>query len=559
MTSPYARALPPLRDLPAPPRLPLEDPELVPPAQIMLDSRRELTLRLLRAAWVPALLLVALWLVLWCLFVIGSAPTMWTLSLLFGLAEPMLLNQTLAALGFSRGALGLSVLLVPLLAPLLSLATLPLAAWRVAGIDPAAQLSEQDFQRAVASRISSTLLAPVLAVIALTAVLGAVDGPIPWNGLGAGPLMAVCLALLAVQATGAGLRRWLGAPRLLGVNPVGELRRTALIGQDPRARREAAAQLLATDRRHLPPTPGSEADGAGLTRAGMQRSLAAIAGASRRWFWPVLLAGGWLTFSVADLVLTFSGLAATELTAVPSPLGPVQAAVVLPVALLTALALAPVPGLAARLVEGRRGAVSDLRTYEDWSHRARVNPWESGLVAIGGWIGAGVVAAGIAVTTTILAVTGLHSALTWSGAVVLLLLAVPMAGLTVAAALRRDARTVLYGPAGRYTRRATPFRLVAPSRGTRAQRAADPAVRAEMRRRIAAEGGDPFGLRDLDAEAGDRLWVDDSQPGARAAEVRQGDVEQGRLPDFGGEGSPFSAPGEDAYEIPETVTRLPRP
>ena len=132
-------------------------------------------------------------------------------------------------------------------------------------------------------------------------------------------------------------------------------------------------------------------------------------------------------------------------------------------------------------------------------------------------------------------------AMTWSGAVVLLLLAVPMAGLTVAAALRRDARTVLYGPAGRYTRRATPFRLVAPSLGTRAQRAADPAVRAEMRRRIAAEGRDPFGLRDLDAEAGDRLWVDDSQPGARAAEVRPGDVEQGLLPDFGGEGSPYFA------------------
>ena len=559
MTTPFAKALPPLTDLPVPPRRTPEDPSLVPPGEILLDSRRVLALRMLRAAWVPALVLVGLWLVLWVLFVLGSAPTLWTLSLLVGIADTTIIRQAVVGTGFSGTALGWSVLLVPLLAPLLSVAALPLAALRVSGLDPARFLSEEDFQQTVSRRTTAVLLAPVLLVIALTAVLAAVDGPIPWRGLGAGPLMALCLALLAVQATDAVIRRWMSAPRLLGVEPAEGLRRTALIGTDPAARAAAAARVLATDRRHLPPTPGSPADGAAATPAGMLRSLAAIAGASRRWFWPAMLGVLWLTFSIADLVLTFAGVAATDLARVPSPLGRVHAAVIVPVLLLTVLALAPVPALAARLAAGRRSQVVDQRTYPDWAHRARVNPWEAGVVALGGWGGAAVVAAGIVVGALAIGALRAHNGLTWSLLVVLLLTAVPMAGLTVAAALRRDLRTILYGPAGDYMRRPVPFRLIAPAIGTRAQRAADPAVRAEMRRRIVAEGGDPYGLRDLDAEAGERLWVDGALPGAQDTQVRAGDVERGLLPDFGAETSPFAAPRGtpgDGTDIPDSVTEL---
>ena len=112
-------------------------------------------------------------------------------------------------------------------------------------------------------------------------------------------------------------------------------------------------------------------------------------------------------------------------------------------------------------------------------------------------------------------------------------------------------------------RRETPHALVAPDIGTRADRAADPAVRAALRKRLQAESGDhTLEIFDLDA-AGERLWVDDDEPGATDTAVRAADLARGQLPDFGGEGSAFTGGGQshdDAaaprHGIPDSVTGL---
>src|SRR5690625_7418165 len=90
--------------------------------------------------------------------------------------------------------------------------------------------------------------------------------------------------------------------------------------------------------------------------------------------------------------------------------------------------------------------------------------------------------------------------------------------------MRTGLRDVLYGPAGRYMRGDTEFALVAPDIGTRTERAEDPAVRAEMRRRLQEQDGDhSLELFDLDT-AGERLWVEDSLPGARTTQIRAADL-----------------------------------
>src|SRR5690606_16395345 len=135
------------------------------------------------------------------------------------------------------------------------------------------------------------------------------------------------------------------------------------------------------------------------------------------------------------------------------------------------------------------------------------------------------------------------TAFTWVLVTTIALVVVPLLGFAASSGMKQGLRDVLYGPAGDYMRRTSPYALVAPEIGTRAQRAADPAVRAALRKRLQAEGGDhTLEIFDLDA-AGERLWVDDSEPGAKDTAVRAADLERGLLPDFGGEGSQLTGGG----------------
>ena len=165
MTSPYARSLPPLTDLPEPRRLPGEATNLTPPGEIIADSKGAIRKRLLQIFWAPALVLLGLWYVLLTLYVLGASPTFWFLSLLSALAEPAFLRAALIDLGFTSAGLGSAFLLVPAAATLLSLALVPLAPSVIAGLQPRRFLSEKGFQRAVATGVTAVLMLPPLLVV----------------------------------------------------------------------------------------------------------------------------------------------------------------------------------------------------------------------------------------------------------------------------------------------------------------------------------------------------------------------------------------------------------
>ena len=551
MTSGFDRALPPLTGLPSPARAPEENPALVAPAEILVDSRRALTRRMLRIAWVPALVLMALWYVLVFLYVTGASPTFWLLSLLVGLFDPHYLRMALGSLGFTSRGLWITALFLPVTATAVSVALLPLASVVISGINPRHHLSEAGFQRAVATRITAVLMAPVLVVVAILMVLVAQPfGRVPllhWPSLSPGPLTSLCAGLLAIMVAWISIRSWMSAPRVLGITPAGALETTARLDRDHDARRRAAKQVLAQDRRHLPPNPGTDEAAGARTPRGMVTSLLVQTGAWLRWVAPALLGLGVMIFGIADVVAVFTGMG-QDLQAVQSaPLNwPTVLGAVL-VAAVVAVAAAVAPALAEVLSRSQRAQVSDQRAYPAWEHRARVNPWEARVVGLSGWIVAAAALAAIAFTALLLALLGASTGLSWTWVVLGGLVAVPLLGLGSASALRSGLRAVYYGPAHRTMRRETPHALIAPDIGTRADRARDPAVRAHLRQRLQADGQDhALEIFDLDA-AGERLWIDESLPGARTTEVRAADVTAGRLPDFGGDASPFRAqpePGE---------------
>lgn len=563
MTSPHSRTLPPLTDLPSPPRLPEEETHLVSPGEIMVESRREILRSLLRRLWAPALVLLGLWYVLLTLYVVGASPTFWLFSLLAGLGDPAYLRQAMSALNFTSEGLWTAFLLLPALATVLSLLGALLVPRLVAPLQPRRFLSETQFQRGVEDRTTAMLLAlPVLTVLALplTVVLGL---PQPWTGLGAGPLSVWCAGLVALELAWVLVRRTVPAARLLGITSHEVLHTEARIGTDPERRRAAARQHLAQDRRHLPPNPGTPAADGARSPRGALTALALIARSALTWVLPALAGTSWLVLGIADLVTVLGSLSATGLSQVETPLRWQHLAVGLPLLGFVAAGCALAPALAVPLSSGHRAQVRDQRTYAEWAHRARVNPWEARVCTLTGWLCAGWALAGTVLAAVLLPLFGAGTALTWVFLTLLALMVVPLLGVAATQAMKSGLRDVLYGPAGGYMRRETPYALVAPEFGTRADRAKDPAVRAALRKRLQADGGDhALEIFDLDA-AGERLWVDENAPGASDTAVRQADLAQGVLPDFGSEGSAFTgggnSPSEQAshlHDIPDTVTGL---
>ncbi|WP_394214057.1 hypothetical protein [Brachybacterium vulturis] len=554
MTSPPARPLPPLRELPPPPQLPWEAASLVPPGEIIAESKAAIRRRLLRMLWAPGLVLLGLWYLLLVLYVAGASPAFWFFSLLAVLGDPSFLDVAIVSLGFTPAGLGTAFLLVPAALTLLSLLPALLAPSLVAGLQPRRFLSERGFQREVATRVTALLMLPPILVVLLLPLTVLLDLTQPWSGLGAGPLSSWCLGLAALQLAWVLVRRLVPAARLLGIAEPGALATTARLERDLGKRAAAAAQVRAQDRRHLPPTP---ALGRAATPRGALRALGLIARSSLTWVVPAALGTGWLIFGITDLVTVLSGLASMDLTQMTSPLHWQQLAVAAPLTGLVLLGLALSPALSVLLAATQRDQVRDQRTYEEWAHRARVNPWEARVVGLTGWFAAGWMLLGAVLAALVLQLLQVATALSWVWIVMIVLVLAPLQGLAAAAAMRAGLRDVLYGPAGDFMRRESPYALVAPDLGTRAERAEDPAVRAALRKRLQAGGGDhSLEIFDLDI-AGERLWVDDSDPGASDTAVREADLARGALPDFGGEGSAFTGGGQAPAEIEASQHGIP--
>src|SRR5699024_9618827 len=597
MTPARDQPLAPLTNLPPPPQLPPEDPSLVLPAEIIAESRRTIARGLRRIAWAAALILIALWYVLLVLYVAGGSPTYWGLGALASLAEPTLLRTIMYQLGFTSSGLWMAFLLLPVGATVLSLLLLPLATAAIAGMNPRRHLSEAGFQREVATRITAVLMIPPLLTVAALPITVLLGVPQPWSGIGAGPLTALALAggaprltsdaarvlahrpparsgiaagpptalalaVVALLLTWVSIPGWVTAPRVLGIQSAAALETTARLDRDLDKRHAAALKVLAQDRRHLPPTPGTPQAAGALTPRGATTALALILRSSLTWVVPALMGLAWIVFGITDIVVTFSGISDLELNPGPSPLRWQALAAGLPLLGLSLLAIAMTPALARLLSNGMRSQVTDQRTYPSWAHRARVNPWEQRVVTLTGWLNALIVLGATVVLGLALVLLDAVNGLAWVWMTLNVLVIAPLLGLAAAAAMRTGLRDVLYGPAGRYMRRDTEFALVAPDIGTRTERAEDPAVRAEMRRRLQEQDGDhSLEIFDLDT-AGDRLWVDDSMPGARETQIRAVDIARGQLPDFGADDSPFAAPAHagarrERHEAPSRQHDIP--
>lgn len=523
---------PPLRDLPDPPQIPPEPPATVAPEQIVLPSRRVLAARMLQAAWLPALILLILWYLLLTCYVMGTSPTFWTLGLLSILFEPGYFAMLARAVGFSPSTLGLAYLLLPVLATLASLALLPVSVHRVATMDPRAHLTEDDFQRCLARRAAAPLMIPPLAAIALVTVLALTPISPHWQSLSAGVLAALSAGLLWCLLAWLAMRGRFSATHLLEVpSPAAQLgiwdRSTRTVPAAERARRLAV--LVTQDRRHLPPVRSRLEPGPAEMLVHAGRSLRWIAGAALYWVAPVALPLSWMIFTVQDLVVVIQRITSTQTFTVARAEQPWQVfALGVPLLLVLAGLVALAPHLAMLLAAGTRGAVTDERTYPTWEERAERNPWEVRVVNLTGVLVGLETLLITAVYTVLLLATGGMSAVGWVWVAVDVLLLVPLLGLGASWAMRRRLRDVLYGPAGRYVRRRTPFVLVAPEGGIAPLRHVAPAGPARH-----ASHADPY--RAADAEA----------------------ISQGILPDFGA-AVDEEAPREDPHRIPDTETGLHR-
>ncbi|MBK0330976.1 hypothetical protein I8D64_06110 [Brachybacterium sp. MASK1Z-5] len=565
--SPTAGGRPPLLRLPEPRRVPPTDPASVLPEEYLLDSRRDLLRRLVRRSWAAALVLWPLWLCLVALYVLGTSPTFWLLSLLAAIADSSLLRQTTVMMGFSGGGLLFAFLGLPLLATALSLLLLSASAAWAGRIRPRELLDETAFQRAVSLRAALPLLAPAYAVIALLVLAVVVQAPLQWRGLSAGALSSLAMGIGLCLIAQTILRRVLSAPRLLGVPSPGELERTVMIG--PRdERREAAGRLRAQDRRHLPPHREE------FGPASVLRALRVTARGWCLWVVPAGLGLAWIVFAITDVVVLFSRLSSVSSWQQQAPAQlPWQLLVIsVPLGALTALGLGLAPFAAIRTSRSLRGRVTDLRTHPVWSDRVAVNPWEGAVATRTGLAQAGVVLIAVVVLGMTLALAGALTAVGWVWLVLDVLVLVPFVGVAGTWAMRRHLRYVVYGRAGAYMRRRTPWAMVAPLFGTRADRADDPVVIAEIRRRRRAEVGE-YGLEpvgpDPDGAAGHSGSAGSGGPGGAGSAGPTGSGAHGApgvgdepvgLPDFGAEdGAPTPGGGRrqaPGHAIPGSTTEL---
>src|SRR5699024_4791022 len=139
------------------------------------------------------------------------------------------------------------------------------------------------------------------------------------------------------------------------------------------------------------------------------------------WLLPAAAGTGWLLFGITDLVTVISRLSAAELTPMSSPLRWPPLAVTAPILLLVLLGLALAPALSAILAASQRDPLRDRPSHQDWTHRARVIPWEARAVALSGWFGAGWSLLGAVLAATVLQLLQLATALTWAWIVMIVL------------------------------------------------------------------------------------------------------------------------------------------
>lgn len=452
---------PPLRNLPAPPRLP-DDPPAVP-SEIMLESRAELTARLRRGFWRPGLVLIVLWLLLAIGYVHSAAPTLWVFTPLLLATGDVPLAMVLSLADFSLTGILLALVLVPLAGTALGFALLPVASAVAARVNPRRFLTAVEARRAVSTRIARVLVLPPAATIVVLLLAVLCQAPLQWKDLSYGAIAGFAGGVGLTWAAAAIIRRQLDMPALLRPRD----------GDPTRAGLHEDA--IAQDRRHLPPS--GPVDPAPATLRSLLVTLRSLAA----WWGPVLLPTMWLAFGIGDAAVFFTRISSTLDTTIRTGLPWPTYAIGLPLLALLLAVVAVAPLAAMRWAEPQRALVTDQRTAPTWSQRAAVNPWEVAVCRATAGIDTVAMGAATILLAIGLGIAGTLDPMAWTWITIDLVVLTPLTYPTVLRGMQSGLREVVYGPAGRYMRRRAPFALVAPPIGTRAQLAADPFVRARMR------------------------------------------------------------------------------
>lgn len=534
--------LAPLRGLPEPEKLPTGDDIVDLPEEVLFDSARVMRKRAGWKIWVwMAVVGAASWGVLGMVFLSSLTPIFAFLPI-FAIAEPSFVTSFLSGLGVSLW----EVLFIAFgSAPFGALAGLGAAALglrSVARLRPREYLTEKLFRRAIGWSFAKWLLWPQLAVLALSVLLTALPGNTFMLAdfsyiVVAGYLSMLAVAIVSVPVAG-GCARTANPLGLPGYNEL-EVKRQAALGTPKYA--AYTRVMFAQDRRHLPRNK---------LVVNTRMFVESFCTLLRYRAWQIVLFAALISpfYFFADIGQLFSYANDLEEVSDATDFSLVSRLSFVALVIAWGSALAWLPPLVLslfHLIPPSKRGVRDERTYPTISERLAVNRWERGVVWVTTLGLAAIEAVCLFAFLVVLSATGdageagsLHiAALVFAG-----FGASALGMIATYRALAIDLRTIVYGPAGWYTRREVPFSAIAPKRGTRADLADDPRVRAALRERQAMALGLP--------------------KNASLEEIAKAASRTGVLPDFG-LGDEQAAPAiidppavRSEHDIPENLEEL---
>lgn len=471
--------LPPLLSLPEPKRLAPEGSEPDFPADVLLDSAKEVRAV---AGWGIYVRMVLTQLVVWMLlswiFLGGASPMLmlfWPLMML----DLGIMDSFLRSLYLSTPLLITLLLTAPLFGALWGGFTVPWALGRVAKLRPRRYGTEKEFRTAIGRCFAVVNAVPQIALLLFLLLLAALKVHIPWASLSFSVISAAC-TWIAVSIIGylvtSGFAKAANVLRLPGVNEI-EMRMAQ--ARSPQEWARLAKILQVQDRRHLPRN----------TLALSPRMFRASFTELARAHWWVLLTASLLGAPVMWVAAIGRSVEQLDIDAgaeafrasVPSLVE--WSVFVLAVALWCA-AINLVPALTLLLVKPKAGDVRDLRTFNTVPERFAVNAWEKRVVVVGCLLMVLVEVLIAALAALILAVGNALNAMCVVLLVIGFFVVIPLSAVATYHCLAKQLRTIVYGPVHWYARREAPLSAVAPQWGTKADLANDPAVRErELRER----------------------------------------------------------------------------
>lgn len=554
-----------------PPRLHPIAPDLVPPEEIMLDSAREIRRGLWKRSWKAGLLAALMWWVLSLNYVIGTAPTTMLLLPLITVADPGTASSYLHILGFWENGMAIALLAVPLLAGLLTALLVPLAAPLIASMNPQTYETERAFRQALSARVTAVVMALPLAAIALQLLFLLTPVSTPWSDLLAGPLAALGIGAGVLAVFTPLFRSLFAAEKILPLARMEELERlTFMPPPGPNAvplSTAALGRLGVRDTRFMPPPR----DLLTYTRPVMTRSLTTI---SRHCAISVPLLLGlltWIVFGMQDLISFSQTVVSGTGSALQAPrdngldfLGWLS---VLGFALVALAAMALVPTFAARAVTTTHERMYGPEPYETNNGAALCEEFLMTLSRRSQSMIAFIMMAYLSFVVFLhvirrVASDGNASMLGACLALGAAITIVPALTHATGAAIRVRPADIFWGPSGLYQRRYTPWRQIAPVRGTRADREQNPAMLMVRRQRMQHEvlvpllPGDPPRFASLALEQ----QTAESNSGVRARTHHTATLASHGLPQLGSTPSAaMPAPGPrslDPRDIPQDESEL---